>query len=290
MNTRGLTELVILSVGLSLGVLSDRTFAMMVVMALLTTFMAAPILNRIMPRKEMVRVLAGGDPEPVENRILVAIGNPENARSLVDAGIRMTGRNRPSELLLVRLIATPRAPEFRTGLRDEEIVIDRSLDAMDRIAQQVVRGGVTARSVSFLSEDVGKDLAFVAATQECDAVLLGWHRASLAPQVVRALVHRVFRLAPCAVVVFVDRRGLGIQPRGGPVLAEDEAAIAKIGHAIAESLETEVRPLNLEAETAAASAAVIRVGSSWNNEAEFGQPATALAAKSECPVLVVRPS
>ena len=290
MNTRGLTELVILSVGLGLGVLSDRTFAMMVVMALLTTFMAAPILNRIMPRKEMVRVLAGGDPEPVANRVLVAIGNPENARALVDAGIRMTGRDRPSELLLVRLIATPRAPEFRTGLRDEEIVIDRSLDAMDRIAQQVIRGGVTARSISFLSEDVGKDLAYIAATQECDAVLLGWHRASLAPQVVRALVHRVFKLAPCAVVVFVDRRGLGIQPRGGPVLAEDETTIAKIGRAIAESLETEVRPLDLEADTASASAAVIRVGSSWSNEAEFGQPATTLAAKSECPVLVVRPS
>src|SRR5205085_3282099 len=87
MNTRGLTELVILSVGLSLGVLSDRTFAMMVVMALVTTFMAAPILNTIMSRKEMVRVLAGGDPAVVGKRILIALGNPENARSLIDAGI-----------------------------------------------------------------------------------------------------------------------------------------------------------------------------------------------------------
>ena len=65
MNTRGLTELVILTVGLELGVLSDRTFAMMVIMALATTFMAAPIMNRIMPRKEMVRMLAGGNPQPV---------------------------------------------------------------------------------------------------------------------------------------------------------------------------------------------------------------------------------
>ena len=54
MNTRGLTELVILSVGQSLGVLSDRTFAMMVIMALVTTFMAAPIINRLIPRRRMV--------------------------------------------------------------------------------------------------------------------------------------------------------------------------------------------------------------------------------------------
>ena len=53
MNTRGLTELVILTIGLSLGVLSDRTYAMMVIMALVTTFMASPILNWIMPQRDV---------------------------------------------------------------------------------------------------------------------------------------------------------------------------------------------------------------------------------------------
>src|SRR5205085_11847653 len=81
MNTRGLTELVILSIGLSLGVLSDRTFAMMVVMAIVTTLMAAPILNRLMPRREMVRILAGGDPDPRVTRVLVALGYPARAAS-----------------------------------------------------------------------------------------------------------------------------------------------------------------------------------------------------------------
>jgi len=293
MNTRGLTELVILSVGLSLGVLSDRTFAMMVVMALLTTFMAAPILNRIMPRKEMVRVLAGGDPAPIARRILVALGNPENARALIDAAIRLTGRERPSELLLVRLIPTARAPEFRTGLRDEEIVVDRSVDAMERIAQQVTRGGVTVRSVSFLSDDVGRDLAHVAETQQCDIVLLGWHRASLEQHVVRALVHRVFRLAPCDVVVLVDRRGLGVQPQSGAIVAlvassaEDQAA-ARIGEAIAESLPAKLISLRPDEATIDAGAAVVSAGADWNDEAEFGQPATALARKAECPVFIVR--
>ncbi len=294
MNTRGLTELVILSVGLSLGVLSDRTFAMMVVMALLTTFMAAPILNRIMPRKEMVRVLAGGDPAPVARRILVALGNPENARALIDAAIRLTGRERPSELLLVRLIPTPRAPEFRTGLRDEEIVVDRSVDAMERIAQQVIRGGVTARSVSFLSEDVGKDLAHVAATQQCDMVLLGWHRASLEQHVVRALVHRVFQLAPCDVVAFVDRRGLGVQPSGGAVglfsgPGEADAATAKIGRSLAESLSSDLVSQCLDGPVSDVAAVVVAASPGWNKEAEFGQPATALARKAECPVFIVRP-
>ena len=49
MNTRGLTELVILSVGLELGVISTTIFTMMVLMALTTTLMATPILSLISP-------------------------------------------------------------------------------------------------------------------------------------------------------------------------------------------------------------------------------------------------
>lgn len=49
MNTRGLMELVILNVGLDLGVISPALFAMMVVMALVTTFMTTPLLERIYP-------------------------------------------------------------------------------------------------------------------------------------------------------------------------------------------------------------------------------------------------
>jgi Kef-type K+ transport system membrane component KefB len=44
MNTRGLTELVILNAGVSLGVLDPRMFTMMVLMALVTTAMAGPLL------------------------------------------------------------------------------------------------------------------------------------------------------------------------------------------------------------------------------------------------------
>jgi Kef-type K+ transport system membrane component KefB len=45
MNTRGLMELVVLNVGLDLGVISPTLFAMMVVMAVLTTLVTAPLLR-----------------------------------------------------------------------------------------------------------------------------------------------------------------------------------------------------------------------------------------------------
>ncbi|MGI5519943.1 cation:proton antiporter [Micromonospora sp. CA-259024] len=46
MNTRGLTELIILNVAVSLGVLDGSMFTMMVIMALVTTVMAGPLLTK----------------------------------------------------------------------------------------------------------------------------------------------------------------------------------------------------------------------------------------------------
>lgn len=45
MNTRGLMELIVLNVGLDLGVLSPTLFAMMVIMALVTTVATSPLLH-----------------------------------------------------------------------------------------------------------------------------------------------------------------------------------------------------------------------------------------------------
>jgi len=47
MNTRGLIELVVLNIGYDLGILSARIFVMMVIMALATTFMTAPLLSLV---------------------------------------------------------------------------------------------------------------------------------------------------------------------------------------------------------------------------------------------------
>lgn len=51
MNTRGLMELVILNIGLDIGVISPALFSMMVLMALVTTFMTTPVLQLICARE-----------------------------------------------------------------------------------------------------------------------------------------------------------------------------------------------------------------------------------------------
>ena len=69
MNTRGLIELVVLNIGLDIGVISPALFAMMVLMALVTTFMTTPLLAVVYPRRLVeqtmpLRVDAAGVPQP----------------------------------------------------------------------------------------------------------------------------------------------------------------------------------------------------------------------------------
>src|SRR5260370_24208052 len=52
MNTRGLVELIVLNIGLDLGVLSPALFAMLVIMAVVTTMMASPLLPLLCYRQK----------------------------------------------------------------------------------------------------------------------------------------------------------------------------------------------------------------------------------------------
>ncbi len=250
MNTRGLTELVILTIGLSLGVLSDRVFAMMVIMALATTLMAAPIVFRLVSRDDLMGALVGPSTGPAKpaSRILVALGNPLNAPALVDAGIALTGGRRPAELLLVRLIPTPRAPEFSTGLRDVESQVAAAVDSMKPLVEKAEAAGVSARPIAFLTDAVAPDLARIASDQECELVLLGWHRASLAPHVIEALVRDVFARAACDVAVFVDPEGQGVPAAAGdrPILVTlaggaHDGVSERLGTRLATTFQTGIR-------------------------------------------------
>jgi K+:H+ antiporter len=59
MNARGLMQLIALTIGFELGVISPTLFAMMVLMALITTMSAAPLLRVFLPERKMAEMAAG---------------------------------------------------------------------------------------------------------------------------------------------------------------------------------------------------------------------------------------
>ena len=68
MNTRGLMELVVLNVGLDLGVISPRLFTMMVIMAIVTTAMTAPLLDLVAEQRGEQKQDAEGGADTRANR------------------------------------------------------------------------------------------------------------------------------------------------------------------------------------------------------------------------------
>jgi Kef-type K+ transport system membrane component KefB len=71
MNTRGLMELVVINVGLDLGIIPHSVFFMLVVMAIVTTYMTAPLVRRILRDSEMAPGFTGtyaGQPWPAAQR------------------------------------------------------------------------------------------------------------------------------------------------------------------------------------------------------------------------------
>jgi Kef-type K+ transport system membrane component KefB len=84
MNTRGLMELIVLNIGLDLKVLTPEVFTMMVIMALVTTFMTGPtlnIINYIFKTKEdtVLEEITNGE----KYKILLSFGNNEKGKSLL---------------------------------------------------------------------------------------------------------------------------------------------------------------------------------------------------------------
>ncbi len=82
MNTRGLVELIVLNIGYDLGVLTPTVFTMMVLMALITTFMTGPALDLINhfskePTTDKGKILKQ------KFKILISFGNPLAGKKMI---------------------------------------------------------------------------------------------------------------------------------------------------------------------------------------------------------------
>ncbi|QIB42558.1 cation:proton antiporter [Streptomyces aureoverticillatus] len=99
MNTRGLTELVILGVGLQLGLLEQSLYSLMVVMALVTTAMTGPVLTLLDRRGKRLGVPAAAADTayvasaPPATPAASAVAAPEAASTAHAHGERETARS-----------------------------------------------------------------------------------------------------------------------------------------------------------------------------------------------------
>jgi Kef-type K+ transport system membrane component KefB len=213
MNTRGLTELIVLNLGLELGLITPVLFAMLVLMALVTTFMAGPTLRLIdrrgqfsAPAEEELQEAAAPSPGPrPERAILVAPQDERNLDALVGLAEPLARSEPPREVILARLLEPPRAAT--SALRSSDRAVAEATAELVRRRDELAAKGVVARAVAFTSADPGADAVRLATDEDVDLVLVDGRRPLLGEAVPRGDVGTLLQDAPGDVAVLVERGG-----------------------------------------------------------------------------------
>lgn len=167
MNTRGLMELVVLNIGYDLGVLGPEIFAMMVIMALLTTVMTGPALDLI---GWLFRTTAETVPNTIRElsqyKILISFANPETGRTLLRLASSLVRKVKDhASLTAMHLSPVNELHYYNIDEYERETFLPVA-DESQRLKQPVV-------TLFKATSDVESDIAEVANKGNFDLLLIG---------------------------------------------------------------------------------------------------------------------
>ena len=210
MNTRGLMELVALNIGYEMGVLPPSIFVILVIMALVTTFMTTPLLHfveQIFARREE-RLSA-------KLKLVFCFGRPESGRSLLSVFFLLFGKKMKAAHVV--------AAHFTVGtdlnpLNAEQYARD-SCSLVDEKASEL---GLNVENRYRVTDKLVQDMIRLARKERPDMFLLGAgskYRPDAAGgsgvlwlSLFRDKIDDVMEQVKCPVAVFVNRGYSGNVP------------------------------------------------------------------------------
>ncbi|XP_051151129.1 cation/H(+) antiporter 18-like [Andrographis paniculata] len=234
MNTKGLVELIVLNIGKDRGVLNDQTFAIMVLMALVTTFMTTPIVVRIYkPARVAISEYKRRTIETKESnsqlRLLFCFHSNSNIPSFLNlmevsrgtgyiAGLRVYAMHlmelseRSSAILMVHKARKNGVPFWnrRRNVSDaNEVVV--AFEAFQHLSHVSIQPTTAISSMHSMHEDICNS----AAAKNVAMIILPFHKHQTIEGTLettrdgfRHVNRKVLEHAPCSVGILVDR-GLG---------------------------------------------------------------------------------
>jgi hypothetical protein len=150
----------------------------MVVMALVTTVMAGPLLSLTYPRRRVERDIAEAERVALgvvdAYRVLVVVDSPEADAQAVVLASDLVGGRRPAEVVLSHLMPyrTPRRLEVGSGLSGELLEMTRVMAELDQLAASVRAQGVAAPVLARFGMDPARELSAQVATINSDVVVV----------------------------------------------------------------------------------------------------------------------
>lgn len=234
MNSKGLVELIVLNIGKDRKVLNDQTFAIMVLMALFTTFITTPLVMAVYkPAKRsrkinyLYRTIERKDPS-AQLRILACFHSYRNIPSIINLfeasrGTEKTQKHevlcvyamhlmelseRSSAIIMVQKAARNTFSFKKNGLRSETNNIVVAFEAFQQLSKVSVRSLASVSSPS----DMHEDICAAAERKRVAIIVLPFHKhqrldgslETTRPDY-RIINTRVLEHASCSVGIFVDR-------------------------------------------------------------------------------------
>ncbi|XP_031123803.1 cation/H(+) antiporter 18-like [Ipomoea triloba] len=234
MNTKGLVELIVLNIGKDRKVLNDQTFAIMVLMALFTTFITTPLVVAVYKPSKTAssdsykhRTIERRNPN-TQLRILACFYSSRNIPSMINLLESSRGTEkqdgllvyalhlmelseRSSAILMVHKARRNGLPFWNKGIRSDANQVVVAFEAFQQLSRVSVRPMTSISSFS----DMHEDICTTAERKRAAVIILPFHKHQKYDgsfETTRAdfqwVNKRVVEQAPCSVGIFVDR-GLG---------------------------------------------------------------------------------
>lgn len=224
MNTRGLTELIVLNIGLSLGVISPLLFTMLVIMALVTTFMTSPLLEWTFPKKLIQLDLSENETEiptekllenpssspensPIVYRILVPLANPISQQGLMTLSLAIAGDYPHTHIHPLSLIQLEEDYAFQSTPTEANRLTTEKYGELDQLIQTIkpTQRLTTITPLVRVTNDIARETCQIAQLDKADLILLGWHRSTFSNNRLGGKVGQILTQAQVDVAVFVER-------------------------------------------------------------------------------------
>ncbi|KNA05519.1 hypothetical protein SOVF_189560 [Spinacia oleracea] len=232
MNSKGLVELIVLNIGKDRKVLNDQTFAIMVLMALVTTFMTTPIVMavykpakrgnayklRTIQRKDpssQLRIMAcfhGAKSIPTMINLIEASRGTEKKEGLaVYAMHLMELSERSSAIRMVHKARNNGLPFWNKGMQSDSDQVVVAFEAYGQLSHVQIRPMTAISHFSNMHEDICAS----AESKKAALIILPFHKhqkfdgsLETTRHEYRVINKKVLQHAPCSIGILVDR-GLG---------------------------------------------------------------------------------
>lgn len=201
MNAKGLMELIVLNIGYDLGILSPEVFAMLVLMALVTTILTGPGLNLIeafRPRKEH-RVL-----REKPYKIMLSFAIPKMGGTLLNLTHQLIS-GKATETVFAALHISP-----RSDISPNEAAIFEK-ESFVPIRSYAERNGLTLSTLYRNTIDIDGEILESCKSEKPDFLILGSARPVFSTDILGGILKPIISEASCDILIFNEHNFNEIQ-------------------------------------------------------------------------------